>query len=326
MRSRSLRGAERGLGVLLINAMRNFDVTLMWSSALISVMISAAAYWVLGIAESQAIERFARTVQTKGVMAPDLTDTRSRAARALTWPARFWAVGLVVLAWYLWITIGNVDPIVMPGPFSVGDYLVRNPSTYLAQAAITTQVALAGLVIGLAAGLLLAVVAWLAPAMSALIEPAVLVIPTVPIVVIIPVVASVVGFNRWTVVVVAVLLSFFPGFVLATSGLRYRPAGADDVFSALGARRVKRLRYLALPSAVPNLLTAVRISAASCFLGALVAEWLVGTSGLGQLFRESRALLKPERAWGAIIVAIVVSVVAYLLAYRLELNGRERWS
>jgi NitT/TauT family transport system permease protein len=152
------------------------------------------------------------------------------------------------------------------------------------------------------------------------------VIPTVPIVVIIPAVASIIGFNRWTVVIVAVLLSFFPVFVLAASGLHYRPAGADDVFSALGATRTKRLRYLALPSAVPNLMTAVRISAAACFLGALVAEWLVGTSGLGALFRESRALLQPARAWGAIIVGVIVSVAAYLTAYRAELRGRERWS
>jgi ABC-type nitrate/sulfonate/bicarbonate transport system permease component len=259
-------------------------------------------------------------------MAPNLADTRSRAARALTWPARFWAVGLVIGGWQLWISVGEVDPIVMPAPTSVARYVISSPSTYLFQGAITTQVAVSGLVIGMIAGLLLAVVACLVPSIGALIEPAVLVIPTVPIVVIIPVVASVVGFNRWTVIVVAVLLSFFPVFVLSTSGLRYRPAGADDVFSALGVGRLRRLRYLALPSAVPNLLTAVRISAASCFLGALVAEWLVGTSGLGQLFRESRALLEPERAWGAIIVAIAVSVTAYLLAYRLELNGRERWS
>lgn len=47
---------------------------------------------------------------------------------------------------------------------------------------------------------------------------------------------------------------------------------------------------------------------------------------LGELFRESRALLEPQRAWGAIIVAIVVSVAAYLMAYRVELRVRERWS
>lgn len=319
-------GAERGLGVLMINAMRNFDVDLLWSSASLAVAISATAYWFLGVAESIAVERFARTVQTRGVLAPDLADTRSRAVRALTWPARFWAVAPVIVGWQLWITLGDVDAIVMPGPASVADHVVRNPATYLIQAAITSEVALAGLVIGMVVGGGLAVAAWLSPTVSALIEPGVLVIPTVPIVVIIPVVASLVGFNRWTVVIVAVLLSFFPVFVLATSGLRYRPAGADDVFSALGAGRLSRLRHLALPSAVPNLMAAVRISAAACFLGALVAEWLVGTSGLGQLFRESRALLQTQRAWGAIIVAIVVSVAAYLLAYRAELQVRERWS
>jgi NitT/TauT family transport system permease protein len=306
--------------------MRNFDVTLLWASALIAIGVSALAYWLLGLAETAAVERFARTVQLRGIFAPTLADVRSRASRALRWAARFWAVGIVIILWQAWIVAGNIDPIVMPTPASVGSYVVQHPGTYLLQGAITSQVAIAGLLIGLLAGLLLAVLAWLSPTISALIQPAILVIPTVPIVVIIPVVASIVGFNRWTVVIVAVLLSFFPVFVLATSGLRYRPAGADDVFSALGASRIRRLRHLALPSAVPNLMTAVRISAAACFLGALVAEWLVGTSGLGALFRESRALLQPDRAWGAIIVGVIVSVAAYLLAYRAEVIGRERWS
>jgi sulfonate transport system permease protein len=319
-------GAERGLGILMINAMRNFDVSMLWASALVAIVISALLYWLLGVVESLAVERFARTVQTRGVLAPDLTVARSRASRVLRWAGRFWAVAVVIAAWQLWIVAADIDPIVMPTPASVGSYILEEPGTYLTQAAITSQVAVGGLLVGLAAGVLLAVLAWMSPTLSALIQPAVLVVPTVPIVVIIPVVASIVGFNRWTVVLVAVLLSFFPVFVLSTSGLQYRPAGADDVFSALGATRLTRLRHLALPSSVPNLMTAVRISAAACFLGALVAEWLVGTSGLGELFRESRALLQPQRAWGAIAVGVAVSVAAYLIAYRAELWGRERWS
>jgi ABC-type nitrate/sulfonate/bicarbonate transport system permease component len=319
-------GAERGLGVLMINGMRNFDVELLWASTLVAMVISASVYWLLGVAENIAIERFARTVQTRGVMAPDVTVARSRTSRALRWITPFWAVAIVLGLWQLWIVVADVDAIVMPSPAAVGAHVASDPGTFLSQAFVTAQVALGGLLIGLAAGVLLAVVAWLSPTLSALIRPAALVIPTIPIVVIIPLVASVVGFNRWTVVIVAVLLSFFPVFVLATSGLQYRPSGSDDVFAALGASRLRRLRYLALPSAAPNLMTAVRISAAACFLGALVAEWLVGTSGLGQLFRESRALLQLPRAWGAIAVGVVVSVIAYLAAYRAELWGRERWS
>jgi ABC-type nitrate/sulfonate/bicarbonate transport system permease component len=319
-------GAESGLGVLMINAMRNFDVELMWSAALVAVAISAGAYALLGGLETLLDRRFARTVQTRGVMTADVPDGRSRTMRALSWPTRFWAVALVILVWQMWISLGHVERIVAPGPFGVAAYVGGHPGTYLVQGLNTALAAVGGLVLGMTAGLVLAVAAWLSPTLNGLIAPAVLVIPTVPIVVIIPVVARLIGFNRWTVVTVAVLLAFFPVFVLATSGLRYRPAGADDVFSVLGASRMRRLRHLALPSAVPNLLTAVRVSAASCFLGALVAEWLVGTSGLGDVFREARALIQPERAWGAIVVAVVVSVGTYLAAYAIELRGRDRWS
>jgi NitT/TauT family transport system permease protein len=57
-----------------------------------------------------------------------------------------------------------------------------------------------------------------------------------------------------------------------------------------------------------------------------VAEWLVGSAGLGRLFRESSVLFKLEEAWGAIVIAIIVSVGAYLMAETLERRARGRWT
>jgi NitT/TauT family transport system permease protein len=151
-------------------------------------------------------------------------------------------------------------------------------------------------------------------------------LPTVPIVVVIPIVARIVGYNQRTVIVTSVLMAFFPVFVLVASGLRARPAGADDLFGVYGATGLTRLRLLALPSSVPNMLVAVRIAAANCFLGALAAEWLIGTSGLGHAFSESRVRLATEAAWAAIILAIVCSIVAYLLAESLERRIRPKFT
>jgi sulfonate transport system permease protein len=318
-------GAERGLGVLLINAMRNFQVDLLWAAAFASVALSAGTYALLSIAESRAVERFSRTVEVKGVFGV-AHDVRSRTRRFVAAPVQLWAVALVVLAWQAWITLDDVDRIVAPAPGDVFAYIAQHPGDYLGDALSTLQSAVGGLALGMILGILLAVLASFSPLLSGLVAPLSLLMPSIPIVVIIPVVARILGYSPSTVLVVAVLMAFFPVFVLAMSGLQYRPAGSDSLFSVYGAGRLTRLRRLELASAVPNLLIALRISAASCFLGALTAEWLMGTSGLGHTFSESRALLQPERAWGAIVVAVVLSVCAFLGAGWIEKQGRERWS
>ena len=49
----------------------------------------------------------------------------------------------------------------------------------------------------------------------------------------------------------------------------------------LGAGTWVRLFRLALPAALPNWMVAVRITAGHAVLAAMVAEYLMGTAGLG---------------------------------------------
>jgi ABC-type nitrate/sulfonate/bicarbonate transport system permease component len=50
--------AENGLGPLLVNAMQNYQIDLLWSAALIGALISAAAYFALGSLGRGAATRY----------------------------------------------------------------------------------------------------------------------------------------------------------------------------------------------------------------------------------------------------------------------------
>jgi ABC-type nitrate/sulfonate/bicarbonate transport system permease component len=52
-------GAPRGLGVLLVSAMQNFQIELLWAAALSAALISLAAYGVLVALRAAAVRRFA---------------------------------------------------------------------------------------------------------------------------------------------------------------------------------------------------------------------------------------------------------------------------
>lgn len=243
----------------------------------------------------------------------------------LRFAARWWPVAVIVAGWQLWITLGHVPPIVAPSPVGVVAELIGHPDVYVTDTAVTIAVAAAGLLIGGAVAAALAVAAWFSPfATGALSVPAIIVQAT-PIVAILPVLARVLGYDQRTVVAAAALITLFPTFVLVASGLRALPSGANDVFAALGAGRFARLRLLAIPSAVPNVLVALRIAAANCILAALVAEYLMGTSGLGRLFASASGSFQTERAWGAALVATILSVTGYLASRRFEQFAGERY-
>lgn len=239
--------------------------------------------------------------------------------------SRFWGILAILAVWQVYVATQNLNAIVIPSPAAVAADLINHPDAYLGHAWSTIWVAAVGLVLGVTLGVTAAVLSWTSPMLSGMVTPPAMVIRSVPVVAMIPVIARILGYDIRTVLAITVIISFFPSFVFTASGLRDLPAGSSDLFAVMGSGRFTILRRLALPSAVPNLLVAVRLSAANCILAALVAEFLMGTQGLGYLFVRTRSELNMARSWGAALVATVLSVVAFILAARLEQRGRERW-
>jgi ABC-type nitrate/sulfonate/bicarbonate transport system permease component len=238
----------------------------------------------------------------------------------------YWGILLLLFAWQLWVTVNGFNAIVMPPPTAVFGDLVQYPSVYLQSVGSTLGVALFGLVVGMIVGTGLAVAAWFSPIAAGLLNPLTVLFSSVPVVALIPVIARLLGYDTSTVLAVVVIITFFPSFVFASSGLRTQPPGAEDLFRVLGASRLSVMTRLALPAAMPNLAIAFKLAAAHAILAAMIAEFLMGTSGLGYLFAQTKADFQTERAFGTSVVATVISATAFLLAGWIEKRVRDRFS
>ena len=110
------------------------------------------------------------------------------------------------------------------------------------------------------------------------------------------------------------------------SGLMDLPAGSLDVFRSLGSSRRAQLWRLAAPAAMPNFLVAFRLNAAVSFIAAVIGEYLTGVKGLGWMFALSFSRFDVDRAWGAAMVIIALSILSYAGASRVEERGIARWT
>ena len=238
----------------------------------------------------------------------------------------YWGILLILVAWQAWVIVNQFNPIVMPTPIGVFDALVTNPVLFLENTGITFAVALVGMTGGMIIGTSLAVATWLSPLLSGLVSPLAVLFSSVPVVALIPIIARLLGYNVSTEIAIVVIITFFPSFVFASSGLRALPPGSDDLFRVLGASRRTTLFRLALPAAMPNLAIALRLAAAHAILAAMIAEFLMGTSGLGYLFAKTNDEFQTEQAFGTSIVATAISVAAFLLASFVERRVRTRFS
>lgn len=243
-----------------------------------------------------------------------------------TFLARNWAlIGLLVL-WQAWVTIAELNSIVMPSPRMVTVDLAMNPLYYAQNALRTLLSAAMGLAFGFAIGGIMATIAWASRFAAGVLTPFALIFSSVPVVALIPIIARLLGYDVSTVIAVVAISAFFPTFVFVSKGFAQVPAAATDLLDVLGTNIWRRFRYLVLPGAVPDIMIALRLIVPEAVLAAILGEFLIGQSGLGYVFRESVGWFVMERALGASFVAAVVAVICFFLAQRAENIVNRRWS
>jgi NitT/TauT family transport system permease protein len=131
------------------------------------------------------------------------------------------------------------------------------------------------------------------------------------------------GFGLEPKVLLAAYFVFFIVFVNTVAGFQQVPRGLLDVTRVMGASRVALLRTVILPSAVPYLLAALRITLPAAMIGAVVGEFIAGNRGLGYLAQAAGAEYATEGVIAAVLVMGLI-VLAMTLLLR-PLSGVLRW-
>jgi ABC-type nitrate/sulfonate/bicarbonate transport system permease component len=239
--------------------------------------------------------------------------------------AQSWGLLLIFAAWQLWVMSTHYNSIVIVSPVAVVRDIVLHPLLYLLPALWTLGFAVSGLAAGMLLGLTLAIAAWRSQILSGAISPTALLLSSTPVVCLIPLLARIFGYQSRTEFVTVAIMTFFPGFVFCSKGLRNLPPGSSEFFAVLAATRGQELLWLALPAAVPGMAVALRIGAAYSVMVTMISEYLMQTGGLGNMFALTSQAFETERAWGASLVAMTLSIALYTAAGALETRVRERY-
>ena len=103
--------------------------------------------------------------------------------------------------------------------------------------------------------------------------------------------------------------TFFIVLINAIHGVMATPWARLRAAECLGARRLQIFTLIVLPSAVPSVVTGMRVALASSYLSIIPAEILAADSGLGFLLQQSSLLIQTSRVF---VVLAVFGVLGYL--------------
>ncbi|KJL47321.1 putative aliphatic sulfonates transport permease protein SsuC [Microbacterium hydrocarbonoxydans] len=104
----------------------------------------------------------------------------------------------------------------------------------------------------------------------------------IPSVALIPLAILVFGLQLQAALLIIVYATFWQVFVQVLYGVADVDSVARDTAKSFGLSRAERFRYLVLPTALPYIMTGLRLGAAVALILAITAELVIGIPGIGR--------------------------------------------
>jgi len=114
------------------------------------------------------------------------------------------------------------------------------------------------------------------------------------------------------------LLTFFPVLVNIISGMQRVDPALMDLFRSWNSTRIEIFKFLRVPTAVPYLFTALKITAPLSLIGAVVAEWTGASGGLGRVMWLAYTNLNLPFLFGAIFILATAGMLIFRFISWLE--------
>lgn len=229
---------------------------------------------------------------------------------------------LLVGAWWGYVELFNVPRFVLPPPQAVFSELVRvfADGSIWPHLGHTVGVIVAGFAIGAAAGFALGFVLGTWPRVERIIGPYLFFFQTAPKIALAPLFILWFGLGLTSKIVLTVSLVFFPVMAGTILGLRSMPANLHALCAILKLKPRDKLLRVELPSAVPEIFAGLKVAAVQATIGAILAEWLSGSQGLGYLMVFAGTTYKTPLLFAMVLVTSLLGIAIYQ-----SLAATEKW-
>jgi NitT/TauT family transport system permease protein len=241
-------------------------------------------------------------------------DEQRRAQRARIEAVAKWLLPVIVLVLTIWawdrvVKVNEIPHYILPGPGLVLQTLIEDWGTLSGSLLVTLKITLMALAVAVIGGVGLAILFAQSRFAEMSFFPYAVILQVTPIVSIAPLIFIYVESKLAGLLICAWVVAFFPILSNTTMGLKSADHNLRDLFTIYRATRWQKLVHLELPSALPYFLSGLRIAGGLSLIGAVVAEYVAGTGGIGsglafRILEASYRLNIPRMFAGLLLIAL----------------------
>ncbi len=222
-----------------------------------------------------------------------------------------------LVVWQGIVSFTGWPKFILPGPAIVAETWWDNRWIIAKDTWVTAVEVLTGFAFGVTLGVVTAVSLASSRMTRILVRPLLVFTQALPVFALAPLLTLWLGFDLWSKVAMAMLIIYFPVTSSFFDGLMRTPAGYLDLARTMQASPRAVLWHIRIPAALPSLASGMRLAAVYAPIGAVIGEWVGGSSGgLGNLMLLANGRAKTDLMFAAMLTLGVFSILLHMVVHR----------
>ena len=132
------------------------------------------------------------------------------------------------------------------------------------------------------------------------------------------------GIGLASKVVLIVLLALFPIMINCRDAVKTTPKNLLEAARSFQASQGRIFRTIVFPSAVPFILTGLRLGAGRALIGVFVAEMYISQAGVGYMITQAGTSLKTDIVFVGVLIFCISGLLVFEVIAQLE-RRFEKW-
>jgi NitT/TauT family transport system permease protein len=232
-------------------------------------------------------------------------------------------VGFFAL-WEGFVRVAGIRSYLLPAPSEIFVETYNSFSILLGHMWVTLMESVAGFLLAAVVGVAMAMAMVSIPFLRKAVMPSLVAFNAVPKVAFAPLLIIWLGLGIESKVALSFLIAFFPIVVNATSGMSEIEPELLNLTRLMRARWSQQFVKIRIPHALPAMFDGFKIALPIAIIGAIVAEFVASSQGLGYLIVSAGVSLRTDLVFAAILMIVAFSMILYWLLVQVE-NRVLRW-
>ncbi|WP_124727069.1 ABC transporter permease [Staphylospora marina] len=229
---------------------------------------------------------------------------------------RFWQLTLLLGFIFLWegaVRLGWIDPFLFSSPTHVWQEAVKLSASgeLWRHIWITSLETVCGFLLGTASGIGLATLIWFSPFLSRVLDPYLVILNSMPKVALGPLFIVALGAGFISILAMAVAITIIITTLVIHTRFRETDRNLLILARSFGATRGQLYRMIIFPSAIPDMLAALKVNVGLAWVGVIVGEFLVSKGGLGYLIIYGFQVFNLHLVMLSLVIVAVIATGMY---------------